>query len=181
MLIAREKKKENIAEYILYMWQIEDMIRASSMDLQTIEQNIIAEFDQPVEVKAEMRQWYQDLIAAMRRQRLTERGHLAETNEVVVELGFLHRSLATVIRDPDYQAIFRKALPYIEDYQRVANHEGNEIEACLEALYRKLLLRLGGRTITPETEEAFDQFRLVLAYLAKKYNEMKSGQMPGLN
>ena len=70
MLIAREKKKENIAEYILYMWQIEDMIRASNMDLQTIEQNIIAEFDQPVEVKAEMRQWYQDLIAAMRRQRL---------------------------------------------------------------------------------------------------------------
>ncbi|MFR1241726.1 MAG: DUF4924 family protein, partial [Butyricimonas faecihominis] len=25
MLIAREKRKSNVAEYILYMWQVEDM------------------------------------------------------------------------------------------------------------------------------------------------------------
>ena len=28
MIIARQKKQENIAEYLLYMWQIEDIIRA---------------------------------------------------------------------------------------------------------------------------------------------------------
>ena len=26
MIIASQKKKENIAEYLLYMWQIEDII-----------------------------------------------------------------------------------------------------------------------------------------------------------
>ena len=27
MLIAREKRKSNVAEYILYMWQVEDLLR----------------------------------------------------------------------------------------------------------------------------------------------------------
>ena len=36
MLIAREKKKNNIAEYILYMWQLEDMLRALKLDMEHI-------------------------------------------------------------------------------------------------------------------------------------------------
>lgn len=28
MITASQKRKENIAEYLLYMWQIEDLIRA---------------------------------------------------------------------------------------------------------------------------------------------------------
>ena len=37
MLIAREKKKNNIAEYILYMWQLEDMLRALKLDMEQVE------------------------------------------------------------------------------------------------------------------------------------------------
>ena len=33
MIIASQKKKENIAEYLLYMWQIEDIIRAYGLDI----------------------------------------------------------------------------------------------------------------------------------------------------
>ena len=29
MITASAKKRENIAEYLLYMWQIEDLIRAN--------------------------------------------------------------------------------------------------------------------------------------------------------
>ena len=28
MYIAQRKRKENIAEYILYLWQLEDLLRA---------------------------------------------------------------------------------------------------------------------------------------------------------
>ena len=31
MIIAQKKRKENIAEYLLYMWQIEDLIRATGV------------------------------------------------------------------------------------------------------------------------------------------------------
>ncbi|MDE7144362.1 MAG: DUF4924 family protein, partial [Muribaculaceae bacterium] len=33
MIIASEKRKNNIAEYLLYMWQIEDIIRANNLDI----------------------------------------------------------------------------------------------------------------------------------------------------
>jgi hypothetical protein len=38
MITASQKRKENIAEYLLYMWQIEDIIRANGLDLAKIEQ-----------------------------------------------------------------------------------------------------------------------------------------------
>ena len=41
MYIASKKRKENIAEYILYMWQVEDMIRANGCDIDRIKANII--------------------------------------------------------------------------------------------------------------------------------------------
>ena len=41
MLIARQKKQENIAEYLLYMWQVEDIIRACGGDIDLIRQRII--------------------------------------------------------------------------------------------------------------------------------------------
>jgi len=31
MIIAQKKRKENIAEYLLYMWQVEDLIRAAGV------------------------------------------------------------------------------------------------------------------------------------------------------
>ena len=44
MLIAREKKKNNIAEYILYMWQLEDMLRALKLDMEQVDRYLVAGF-----------------------------------------------------------------------------------------------------------------------------------------
>ena len=45
MIVASKKRKENIAEYLLYMWQIEDLIRANGLDMDKIRTNIIDRFD----------------------------------------------------------------------------------------------------------------------------------------
>ena len=44
MITASAKKRENIAEYLLYMWQIEDLIRANKLDIDKIRQNIIDKY-----------------------------------------------------------------------------------------------------------------------------------------
>ena len=44
MLIAREKRKSNVAEYILYMWQVEDMLRAMQMDIELVTRNVVSQF-----------------------------------------------------------------------------------------------------------------------------------------
>ena len=41
MLVAQQKQKENIAEYIIYMYQIEDIIRAYNFDVEAILDNYV--------------------------------------------------------------------------------------------------------------------------------------------
>ena len=66
MIIAEQKRKENIAEYLLYMYQVEDMIRANKLDLDSIESSLISKFQVSYEVKRDMREWYKTLITMMK-------------------------------------------------------------------------------------------------------------------
>ena len=45
MFIANELRKNNIAEYLLYMWQVEDTIRAFDCQLSRIRREYISQFD----------------------------------------------------------------------------------------------------------------------------------------
>lgn len=51
MIIASQKRKENIAEYLLYMWQIEDIIRAYKLDIDTIDEQIVSKYNVPDDKK----------------------------------------------------------------------------------------------------------------------------------
>ena len=76
MIVAKQKRKENIAEYLLYMWQVEDLIRANQFDLDSIRRTVIAQYDQPEEVKEEIAKWYEELIDMMRSEGVMEKGHI---------------------------------------------------------------------------------------------------------
>ena len=39
MYISQQLKQQNIAEYLLYMWQVEDLIRANGFDIERIKKN----------------------------------------------------------------------------------------------------------------------------------------------
>ena len=62
MLISREKRRSNIVEYLLYMYQIEDIIRSFQFDITQIDANVVQRFDQPAAIKLEIKLWYADLI-----------------------------------------------------------------------------------------------------------------------
>ncbi|MDE6085042.1 MAG: DUF4924 family protein, partial [Muribaculaceae bacterium] len=83
MKIASQKRKENIAEYLIYMWQIEDIIRANNLDIDKIKANIIDKFqDLSPEQKKELTEWYESLIDMMRREDITQKGHLQLSKNV---------------------------------------------------------------------------------------------------
>ena len=44
MKIAQQLKEKNIAEYLIYMWQVEDLIRANKCDIDEIRRNIISRY-----------------------------------------------------------------------------------------------------------------------------------------
>ncbi len=176
MLIAAQKYEDNIAEYVLYMWHIEDMVRACNFSIELIRQNIIAPQTDDEALKQKIEDWYMDLMRKMKNEGIETKGHLAEVNDVLIEMFYLHNSLLNVTNDKKYIEIFETAHPYIKEFGSKANATSlNPLEICLNAQYAKLLLKIQKKTITPESEEAFKKFRDVLAYIAARYKEMKTG------
>ena len=171
MIIASQKRKENIAEYILYMWQVEDMIRANGLDIERITTNIIDRYPGLDEARRrEMREWYESLIDMMRREDVAEKGHLQMNRNVLANLVALHQALLADPRFPEYTALFYKTLPYIVELRsKSGDAPAGEIETCFNALYGMLMLRLTHKEVTKETSEAVAAISPFIAALARNY------------
>ena len=100
MLIAREKKKNNIAEYILYMWQLEDMLRALDLDIERVDRHIVSGFQVDDETAIEIYEWYDNLIAMMKKEKVVQKGHIQPLINTMNELTELHLYLLHEIHDP---------------------------------------------------------------------------------
>lgn len=177
MLISREKKKTNIAEYVIYMWQIEELIRSFKFDIIAIEHAVINSMQVDTDLKKEIKGWYVDLIKKMHDQKITEKGHLLEVNEVVNELQLLHDMLDNMFNDEKYQELFKEAIPNIQELKRKSDKPHGDIETCFNGLFGLMQMRLRKLEITQETEEAIDTFARLIAYLTKKYHDMKNGKL----
>ncbi len=171
MYIASQKRKENIAEYILYMWQIEDLIRANDCDIDKIRQTVIDRFGLDEARHKEMGQWYESLIDMMRREGVTAKGHLHINNNVLNQLVQLHQKLLVDPAFPEYAAEFYRTLPYIVELRsKAGDSKVGEIETCFTALYGMLMMRLQRKEIGKDTLEAIAQISRFVALLSKDFH-----------
>lgn len=178
MLIARQKKKENIAEYLLYMWQVEDIIRANNLDIDLIKQNVIEKFDLTDDIKLEMTDWYESLIEMMKYENVKESGHLQINKNIIIDLTDLHLRLLKAPTEPEYKAIYYKTLPFIVELRSKTEDKSiPELETCFSALYGFLLLRLQQKEISGETQSAIAQISSFLRLLSGKYKKEKDGEL----
>ena len=176
MFISRQLKQQNIAEYLIYMWQVEDLIRAYKCDLETIRQQLVARY--PAEQQAELAQWYEDLIEMMRREEVMRQGHLQINRNVIKWLTDLHLQLLASSKFPYYNAAYYKALPFIVELRaKGANKEEPELETCFEALYGILLLKLQKKEVSEETKKAQEAITTMLSMLSTYYIEDKKGEL----
>ncbi len=172
MIISREKKQKNIAEYILYMWQIEDLIRAYSFDLVAIEREIISRFDLDEQTKKEMVDWYDNLIQNMLNEKVEKRGHIRAIENIVNDLYKLHLKLLDSEHNPEYKKEFEQLLPYLSDLlKKVKSKEKNIIKILLETLYGILLLKIKKEKISKKTLEATKKISEFISLLVKKYHQ----------
>lgn len=178
MIVARSKRKENIAEYLLYMWQVEDLIRANKFDIDSIRRTIIAQYDQPAEKKEEIACWYEQLIEMMRSEGVMEQGHIQLNKNIIITLTDLHLRLLKSPNEMIYQAAYYKTLPYIVQLRsKSAGVEVPELETCFTAIYGYLLLKMQRKEVSPETEEAVKQISSFLAILAGKFRNEENGEL----
>nr|WP_321407674.1 DUF4924 family protein [uncultured Carboxylicivirga sp.] len=178
MIVAREKKKENIIEYILYMWQIEDLIRANGVNMPSIDKNIIPSYNQSEDILLEIRDWWANLTEMMHLENKHTSGHLQININTVNEVNHLHLQLMKAPNEVAYQHLFNSVLPTIKEFdQKTGQKLTNDVEICLTAIYSTFLLKLKKQTVSPETDLAVKAISKFMATLAKKYKENEKGEL----
>lgn len=181
MYIAQQLKEKNIAEYLVYMWQIEDLIRANELDIDRIDRTIIVHYRIDEAMRREMRAWYENLIDMMRSELVVEKGHLQINRNVIITLTELHNTLLNSSEFPFYTGAYYKALPFIVELRNKNNRkDAPELETCFEAVYGVMLLKLQKKTISRETTQAVEAISSFLSMLANYYDKERKGE-PGLN
>lgn len=172
MIIAQQKREENIAEYLLYMYQVEDMIRANKLDLDGIENTLISKFEVAYEVKREMREWYKTLIAMMRDEKKEVSGHLNILHNTVEQLDEMHHQILKQDIDTGYKEIHKRAKIHIDALRmRSGFGKDSDIQVALNGLYGLLILKLKKTPITEETSKAFDSIKELVAELSSRYHQ----------
>ncbi len=178
MIIAKQKKQENPAEYVLYMWQIEDMIRACQFDMSIINENLIRGYEVNDTQKKEIYDWYEGLIQQMHDEKIRQQGHLQFLINQVNDLQEFHMYLMSDGKETSYHEFFRIALPNIELFKEKSKEpQSHEVQTCLNALYSLLMLRLQKKEISKDTENAMNSFSNLMGLLSKKYIEFHKGEL----
>ena len=174
MFVAQELRKKNIAEYLLYMWQIEDTIRAFDCSLRRIRDEWVSRFDYTEEQKEEEVDWFGNLIRMMNQEGCREQGHLQINRVTMQMLSDLHQQLLASPKFPFYNAAYYKVLPFIVELRtRGADKQENEIETCMNALYGVMMLRLQKKEITPNTAHAVKEITTFIGMLSDYYKKDK--------
>lgn len=176
MYIAKKLKENNIAEYLLYMWQVEDLIRAHHLNIDEICANYIPKFELSASQRDEMSEWYTNLIEMMRSEQIQEKGHLQINKNIIILLTDLHVQLLNSPKFPFYSAAYYKVLPYIVEVRaRNDRRDVPELETCFEILYGVMLLKLQHKEISQDTLTAVTDISKLLGLLSDYYKQDKQG------
>jgi carboxypeptidase C (cathepsin A) len=178
MLIAQEKRQTNIAEYIIYMFQVEDILRALELDEVKINQYINQTFKSyPKEIESILN-WYIGLNDLMIEEKIKEKGHLSILVNNIRELEDFHLKL---LRNPEYNTYneqYKIAQQFIKEFSQRSNSiNDSEIMICMNAIYSKLLLKLKNVEISNETEQAFSAISSLLSLLSVYFKDYESGKI----
>lgn len=177
MLTAQQKRKENIAEYILYIYQVEDLIRAFQSNMSVIEKQLISQYQVDEKTRQEIVNWYKNLVIMMEKEGVREKGHLQFLTNQINELNEFHLKLMEVRVDKGYVGVFQSISGLITELNMKSNSIKSDLQISLDSIYGFLLLKLQKKEITAETTEAIKRLSNWLSLLSKLYKDFESGDL----
>jgi hypothetical protein len=178
MFIAKKLRQENVCEYLLYMWQIEDLIRALGLDMDRINDQIIKTYPVSDAEKKELYGWYESLADMMRMENVQEKGHLQLNKNLIIQLNDFHHLLLKSGVDAGYAAKFYHILPALSTLRTGLNDsEITDIELCFNFMYGIMVLRMKKAEISAQTLQTQAEITKFLVLLNKNYLLYSSGQL----
>ncbi len=170
MFIAQKLRHQNITAYVLYMFQVEDTIRAYQLDADRIVADYLPRFGLDAQQTQQACEWYQGLIRMMHEEGTTQQGHVQVVKNTITFMAERHEELLRDPKQTQYTAAYYKALPTIVELRvHGAGKDKSEIENCLDALYGATLLKMQGRELTVQTQAALQPVTNLLQLLAQQY------------
>jgi L-rhamnose mutarotase len=177
MIVAQEKRKTNIAEYIIYLWQIEDMIRALKLDIDRVEEVLVNQYRVEENQKVEIGQWYQNLVLMMQKEQKQQSGHLQFLVNLTDELNRFHLTLIEKNIDQEYSRLYSDIQPDLELIRQKSGLDHHDIELSLNTLYLILMLKVKNQEISEGTQNAVWKFGNFLGYLSKLFKAWEAGDL----
>ena len=180
MLIALQKRKENIAEYILYLWQIEDLLRALQFSPEAIYSTLVARIEGADEQQKEnIFNWYMQIVELLRKEGKEEKGHLEHTLHLIADLHNLHLQLMHHPIGEHYRKTFAALMPQLPRLrQMVQKEEISDTEIAFRALYATMLYRIkGGDKGGEAIKDTIELISPVVGELAAMYGKVERGEV----
>ena len=179
MDIAQAKRKENIAEYILYLWQLEDMFRALQFSPEAIYSQLVAPRQIEEEQKHVYLLWYMDIVNLLRKEGKEESGHLEHTLHLIGDMHNLHLQLMQNPVGEHYRTTFARLAPQLPMLRTLVKKEDVcDTEICFRALYAAMLYRIKGDQKRAEAiNDTIELVSPVVAELAAMYGKVERGEI----
>lgn len=179
MDIAQSKRKENIAEYILYIWQLEDLLRAMQFSPEAVYSQLVAPRELPDEQKLVFLQWYMEIADLLRKEGKEQSGHLQHTLHLIADMHNLHLQL---MRNPvggHYRATFARLAPELPRLRAMLrSDEMSDTEIGFRTLYAAMLYRIKGDTRRAAAiGDTIELVSPVVGELAAMYGRVERGEI----
>lgn len=146
-----KSKKENIAEYILYLWQLEDVVRACPNMVPTSRELM-------------------DIEQMMRSEGVSEKGHIQLAANALSQLNDMHSELLEA--DATYRASILRLQPSLALLKsKTDTPQMSDMEMMFVFLHGIMTLRLQKKEISAETLALQQQITAVLTYLSKLFRD----------
>ncbi len=178
MHTASQLKKNNICEYLLYMWQVEDLIRSLGFDMERIGRVLVDSRSYSSEAeRKQVVEWYESIIDMMHSEHVAEKGHIQLNKNVLIDLEDVHLRVLKSGLVPEYNAKFFHVLPLINQFRQKSDPGLSDIELCFNFQYGILLLRLQKKEISAETLKTQVEIAKFMVLLARNYHAYSNGEL----
>lgn len=179
MDIAQQRRKENIAEYILYLWQLEDLLRALQFSPEAIYSTLVRPRQLDSAQEQMLLAWYIDIANLLTQEGKEKTGHLDHTLHLIHDLHDLHLRL---MKQQEIGEAYRLRYAMLAEHlpalrSRLGKEsEMNDTELCFRALYAAMLYRIKGEgeKVVADTIEVVSP---AIATLADYYHKVEKGEI----